>query len=89
MGFVLLLSSVVHSGLHVDPAEHNVLMTNTTLSSNQQKQRMIQTLFELFEVQGAYIADQSVLSLYASGLTSGVSVCTGDGVSSVCPVYEG
>ena len=73
----------------MDPSEYNVLLTAASLTSNQQKERMIQTLFESFAVDGAYIADSSVLSLYSCGLTSGVSVTSGDGVTSVVPVYEG
>jgi len=50
---------------------------------------MTQIFFETFNVTSFYVAIQAVLSLYASGRTTGVVFDTGDGVSHTVPIYEG
>merc|ERR1711919_25820 len=46
-------------------------------------------MFETFNMPAMYVAIQAVLSLYASGRTTGVVLDSGDGVSHNVPVYEG
>jgi len=46
-------------------------------------------MFETFEVPNFYVAIQAVLSLYASGRTTGIVVDSGDGVTHTVPIYEG
>merc|ERR1711971_8402 len=45
--------------------------------------------FETFNMPAMYVAIQAVLSLYASGRTTGIVMDSGDGVSHGVPVYEG
>jgi len=50
---------------------------------------MLEIMFGKFNVPAVYIAIQAVLSLYASGRTTGVVLDSGDGVSHTVPIYEG
>ena len=50
---------------------------------------MTQTTFETFNVPTTYVATQTVLSLYASGRTTGIMIDFGDDVSHTVPTYEG
>ncbi|KAK3679048.1 Centractin [Recurvomyces mirabilis] len=69
--------------------EHPVLLTEAPLNPRQNRDTAAQILFETFNVPALYTSIQAVLSLYASGRTTGVVLDAGDGVSHAVPVYEG
>lgn len=75
--------------LKTNAEEHPLLITEAPLNPRTNRQKMCQILFELFNVPCIYISIQAVLSLYASGRTTGVVIDSGDGVSHIVPVYEG
>ena len=48
-----------------------------------------EVFFETFNVPALFISMQAVLSLYATGRTTGVVLDAGDGVTHAVPIYEG
>ncbi len=75
--------------LRVDPTSHEVLLTEAPMNPKQNREKMIEIMFEKFKVPATYVAIQAVLSLYASGRTTGIVFDSGDGVSHCVPIYEG
>ncbi|XP_010218346.1 PREDICTED: actin-related protein T3 [Tinamus guttatus] len=81
--------SIYDHDLQMRTSEQPVLLTEAPLNPLANRERMTELFFERFDVPALYMSIQAVLALYASGLTTGCVVDTGDGVTHSVPVFDG
>lgn len=69
--------------------EGQLLVAEPLLTPKVAREKMVQLLFETFNVNGLYAVEQAVLSLYSVGRISGCAVDIGHGKTDIAPVWEG
>jgi actin-related protein len=74
--------------MKLDPTGRKILLTEPPMNPLKNRETMCEVMFERYGFGGVYVAIQAVLALYAQGLSSGVVVDSGDGVTHIVPVYE-
>ena len=79
----------LYTQLKVSPEEHPLCLSEAPLQDNKSREKITEIMFEVFNVPAFYMGLQAVMSLYASGKTTGVVVDSGEGVSHTIPIYEG
>ncbi|KAK1166710.1 alpha-centractin [Acipenser oxyrinchus oxyrinchus] len=66
-----------------------IYAADNPLNPRKNRERAAEVFFETFNVPALFISMQAVLSLYATGRTTGVVLDSGDGVTHAVPIYEG
>jgi len=79
----------ITSEIKSSPEEQAILMTEPPLNPKENRERIARIMFENFNVPCLYLGVQTILSLYASGRTTGLIMDIGEGMTNIAPIYEG
>ena len=79
----------LYNELRIVPEEHNILLTDSPLNSEQNREKIAEIMFSKFLVPGMFICMTSVMSVYSTGRTLGMVIDSGEEITNFVPVYEG
>lgn len=79
----------IFAKLRRDPKGSVVMQSEPLVETEENRTKAGELLFETFEIGAFHRAPSGVLALYSSGRTTGVTLNIGEGLTEVCPLYEG
>lgn len=79
----LIWKQLFYNEMGIDPEEHPILLTEAPKNPKGNREKMVQTMFEGFNFPATFVSIQAVLSLYASGRTTGLVLDAGSSISSL------
>ena len=85
----LIWHHTFYNELCVDPENHSILLSEPLTYLSVDRERILQIMFETFNVPAMYMTIPHVLSLYQSGKTTGIVIDSGDSVTYTVPIYDG
>jgi actin-related protein 2 len=81
--------STVFEEMNVDTNGKSIVQTEAAMNPKKNRERIVETMFEKYGFGRVNVSIQAILALYSQGLTTGIVVDAGDGVTHLVPVYEG
>jgi len=66
-----------------------MLVSEPPLNPKKNREKLVELMMESFDVPKVYIGNQAVMSLFATGKTTGTVLDIGEGISHAVPIYEG
>ncbi|MCB1171867.1 MAG: hypothetical protein KDK25_16080, partial [Leptospiraceae bacterium] len=84
-----ILHHTFYNELRVAPEEQAVLIIESSFSRRSDRERIVQMLFETFNVPAAYLSRDTVMAAYAAGKTTATVVDMESGYIQVSSIYEG
>jgi len=79
----------IYKDLKLKPEEIPVIISSHLERSKSSREKVIQIMFETFNIPAYYSVLKPILCLYASGLTAGLSITFGHDLFTWMPLYEG
>jgi actin-related protein len=85
----ILEHQIFNQELRVSPEDHKCMLTEPPGNPKENREKMVDLMFNTFKVPKLYLGNQAVLSLFATGRTTGTVIDSGEGITHAVPIYEG
>jgi len=87
--FEEILGYTIKERLHSESEYHPILMSEPAWNGKEKREKLIELMFEKFNVPAFYLVKSPVLTAFANGRASGLIVDSGYTHTTAVPVYEG
>ena len=84
-----IIKHLMDNELRANLEEHRVVVTEPPNNDKTKREELVQIMFEEFKVPKLYLGNQAVMSLFATGRTTGTVLDSGEGKTHTVPIYEG
>ena len=84
-----LLDNAFSNELRIESKEHTILFTDPLYNTTENREKMLQLIFETFDVSKAIFANQQMLSVFGSGKVTSIGFDCGEGRACSVPIYDG
>mmetsp|Transcript_8173 Transcript_8173/g.10010 ORF Transcript_8173/g.10010 Transcript_8173/m.10010 type:complete len:405 (-) Transcript_8173:30-1244(-) len=68
--------------------KNRIILSESPLTPTQHRNKIIETMFETYNFSHLNISLSPILTLYAQGLLTGIVIDSGEGSTTIVPVYE-
>ncbi len=84
-----VLTHIFYNVLRVEPSKVNVIYTESPLTPLDTRKYITRLFFETYRAKSVYIANSPIMALFSAGLTTGISVESGEGLTWIVPIIDG
>ncbi|MBN2156529.1 MAG: rod shape-determining protein [Candidatus Lokiarchaeota archaeon] len=84
-----VLTHIFYNVLRTDPSKVKVIYPENALTPLDTKKYITRLFFETYRVRSVYIANAPVMALFSAGLTTGMLVESGEGLTWIVPIIDG
>ena len=87
--FFEILTHIFYTVLRVNPAKHPVIYIEHLLIPQETREYVARLLFETYNVPSLFMIPSPVLAMFSVGLTNGLVVDSGEGITYLAPIFNG
>ena len=84
-----IFDNIFNNNLKINCEEYNFLLSEAILNPIKNGEKLVEMMFEKFNVKGLFLSNQPKLTLLSKGKFNGIVLDSGEGVSQICCFEKG